>query len=67
MGVVVSSFDGMLVQETGSLGCTRKMILRRLKFLCVNYNLLRRDDAFKGGWLATENGFVSLCLSKDSN
>lgn len=64
---VVSSFDGVLVQEMGSLGCTKKMILRRLKFLCVNYNLLERDNLLKGGWLATENGFVSLCLSKDSN
>lgn len=64
----------------GSFGSISKMISRRLEFLCLNYNPLGREDTqtarwlgfnrnnlLKGGSVANENGFVSLCPSKDSD
>lgn len=64
----------------GSFGSTCKMTLRRLEFLCLNHNPLGREDTQTARWLrfnrndllkegsvANENGFVSLCPSKDSN
>lgn len=62
----------MFVQEMESFGNTSKMTLKRLKFLCVNYNPpdrkdtwaskglgFNRDNLWKGVWLAIANGLVS--------